>query len=103
MNIKEAINRAKANGWIKSKVQLAQILWPNSTKKSAYMNLLNLESGKSIKIDTDMVSLLCSILKVSADYLFGISNVPDEGEAKVELKTTVSSLTEQIQNAIYNY
>lgn len=78
MRLKEAIAYAKEKGLLgkKQKKELAQVLWPKSTPRAAYMNFLNLENGKSKKIDVESVPTLCSVLGVSADYLFGISNNP---------------------------
>lgn len=79
------MNYAKQIGLLgkQQKAELAMALWPKSSKKAAYMNLLNLETGKSKKIDVASVPILCRFLGVSADFLFGISEVPNNKE-KVE-------------------
>ena len=79
IRITESINHAKEKGLLgkKQKAELAQALWPNSSPKAAYMNFLNLETGKSKKIDIATVPILCSMLGVSADYLFGLTDTPN--------------------------
>lgn len=103
MNLQEAIKRAKSNGWIKGKAEFAQEIWTNSSRKSAYMNLLNLTSGKSVKIDTDKVALICSKLRITADYLFGISSEPDERVAKDAFKASMLEKANEIITATNNY
>ena len=85
--LKEAIAYAKEKGLLgkKQKKELAQALWPNSTPRAAYMNFLNLESGKSKKIDVANVPTICRILGVSADFLFGLTDVPNITPKKNEL------------------
>lgn len=79
IRITEAINYAKEKGLLgkKQKADLAQALWPNSNPKAAYMNFLNLETGKSKKIDVATVPIICNMLGVSADYLFGLTDTPN--------------------------
>lgn len=82
IRITEAITYAKEKGLLgkKQKAELAQALWPNSTARAAYMNFLNLETGKSKKIDVATVPVLCNMLGVSADYLFGLTDTPNYSE-----------------------
>lgn len=79
IRITEALTYAKEKGLLgkKQKAELAQALWPNSAPKAAYMNFLNLETGKSKKIDVATVPVLCSMLGVSADFLFGLTETPN--------------------------
>ena len=80
IRITEAITYAKEKGLLgkKQKAELAQALWP--TARAAYMNFLNLETGKSKKIDVATVPVLCNMLGVSADYLFGLTDTPNYSE-----------------------
>lgn len=82
IRITEAITYAKEKGLLgkKQKAELAQALWPNSTARAAYMNFLNLETGKSKKIDVATVPVLCNMLGVSADFLFGLTDTPNYSE-----------------------
>jgi len=85
--LKEAIAYAKEKGLLgkKQKKELAQALWPNSTPHAAYMNFLNLETGRSKKVDIEKVPTICRILGVSADFLFGLTDVPNITPKKNEL------------------
>ena len=85
--LKEAIAYAKEKGLLgkKQKKELAQALWPNSTPRAAYMNFLNLETGRSKKVDIEKVPTICRILGVSADFLFGLTDVPNITPKKNEL------------------
>lgn len=82
IRITEAITYAKEKGLLgkKQKAELAQALWPNSNARAAYMNFLNLESGKSKKVDIATVPIICSMLGVSADFLFGLTDTPNYTE-----------------------
>ena len=85
--LKEAIAYAKEKGLLgkKQKKELAQALWPNSTPHAAYMNFLNLKTGRSKKVDIEKVPTICRILGVSADFLFGLTDVPNITPKKNEL------------------
>lgn len=85
--LKEAIAYAKEKGLLgkKQKKELAQALWPNSTPRAAYMNFLNLETGHSKKVDIEKVPTICRILGVSADFLFGLTDVPNITPKKDEI------------------
>lgn len=76
LRVREAINIAKANGIKVKKGELACVLWPNSTASGAKCNLCNMEANKMKKITIEQVSLLCNILGVSADFLFGLTDNP---------------------------
>ena len=52
--------------------ELGAILWPNSTKPTQIVNINNLCSGKTKRIDISMVSIICDTLRVDANYLFNI-------------------------------
>ena len=73
--IKEALAYAKENGLIKKNSDLANELWCDSSEKSASMNFRNLIEGKSKKINIGDIPYICKTLGVSADYLFGLSDV----------------------------
>lgn len=85
--LKEAIAYAKEKGLLgkKQKKELAQALWPNSTPRAAYMNFLNLKTGRSKKVDIEKVPTICRILGVSADFLFGLTDVPNITPKKDEI------------------
>ena len=93
--LRESIAYAKEKGLLgkRQKQDLAQSLWPESSPRAAYMNFLNLETGKSKKVDVANVPVLCSILGVSADYLFGISDTPTLKDKKEELLGKAREIT----------
>lgn len=74
--LKESLLYAKENGLTKSKKEIARIIWPESGEVCARVNMSNLESGRCKRIETKNVAVLCGILGVSADYLFGLTNNP---------------------------
>ena len=85
--LNEAIAYAKEKGLVGKKelTSLAEVLWPESNKHSAYMNFLNLKTGRSKKVDIEKVPTICRILGVSADFLFGLTDVPNITPKKNEL------------------
>ena len=92
--IKEALAYAKEKGLIKKNSDLANELWCNSTEKSAYMNFRNLIEGKSKKINIGDVPFICKALGVSADYLFGLSDIRNNKEEKETLITKANEIIE---------
>jgi hypothetical protein len=68
----EAIARAKTGGNKDVKQQLAQALWPELGYAGRTVNINNLCSGKTKRIDPKWVPIVCSLCGVSADWLFGI-------------------------------
>lgn len=100
IRITEAINYAKEKGLLgkKQKADLAQALWPNSNPKAAYMNFLNLETGKSKKIDVATVPVLCSMLGVSADYLFGLTDTPNYSDKAQNVADKAREIVSLVSN-----
>lgn len=94
--IKEALAYAKEVGLINKDYELANKLWSDSSEKSAYMNLRNLIRGKSKKINIGDVPYICKTLGVSADYLFGISDVRTNKE---EMEAIIAKANEIIELA----
>lgn len=94
--IKEALAYAKEVGLINKDYELANKLWSDSSEKSAYMNLRNLIRGKSKKINIGDVPYICKTLGVSADYLFGLSEVRTNKE---EMETIIAKANEIIELA----
>ena len=92
--IKEALAYAKEVGLINKDYELANKLWSDSSEKSAYMNLRNLIRGKSKKINIGDVPYICKTLGVSADYLFGLSDVRTNKEEKETLITKANEIIE---------
>lgn len=100
IRLAEAMAYAKEKGLLgkKQKAELAQALWPKSNPKSAYMNFLNLESGKSKKVDVEQVPIICSILGVSADFLFGLTDTPNASTKKEEIANKAREIVTLVTN-----
>ena len=58
------------------------------------MNFRNLIGGKSKKINIGDVPFICKTLGVSADYLFGLSDVRNNKEEKENLITKANEIIE---------
>lgn len=99
IRLKEALLYANRNGKNYNKQEFAQLLWTDNKKpKSAYMNLLNLESGKSKTIDISQIAVICKECGVSADYLFGLTELPNYNASMQDRKNEViAKATELIQ------
>jgi hypothetical protein len=72
IRIREAVLLAKANGIQIKKSDLAQRMFPFTTKSSAYACFNNYERGASTKIDIAQVKQICQETGVDANFLFGI-------------------------------
>ena len=92
--IKDALAYAKEKGLIKKNSDLANELWCNSTEKSAHMNFRTPIEGKRKKINIADVPLICKTLGVSADYLFGLSDVRTNKEETETLITKANEIIE---------
>ena len=92
--IKEALAYAKENGLIKRNSDLANELCCNSTEQSAYMHSRNLPEGKSKKINIEDVPFICKELGVSADYLFGLSDIRTNKEEKGNIIAKANEIIE---------
>lgn len=97
IRLKESMAYAKENGKKFKKKELAMKIWGEGNPRSAYMNLLNLEKGKTKKIDVSAIGKLCGYLGVSADYLFGRSPVPNVDEGKTGIKESINGSADIIQ------
>jgi len=77
LRVNEAIARAEMHGNKILKKDLAAKLWEDSTPTSQQVNMTNLCSGITKKINPEWVETLCSELSCDANFLFGI-NQPKE-------------------------
>lgn len=101
IRLREALQYAEQNGKKFKLNALAQKIWANtSVKRSAYMNLLNLADGRSKKIGIDQIEIICRELGVSADYLFGLSDIPNYNEALQEKKEVINEKATDLFHAI---
>lgn len=94
--IKDVLALAKEKGMIKKNSDLANVLWCESTPKSAYMNLRNLVEGKTKKVNVSDVPTICKACGVSADYLFGLSDVPSIADEKARIAEKANELIELV-------
>lgn len=96
--LKESFAYAKDNGILgkQKKTDIARVLWPESSARSAYVNFRNLESGKSKKVDIENVEKICDLFGVTLDFLFGLSDIPTKSNIKTELKEKAKELNEII-------
>lgn len=102
IRLKEAIEYARQNGVVFRKKDLARELWPDSPAKSAYMNFLNVEKGKTRKIDDEIIRKLCARLGVTADYLYGRTDTPNAEREMEEVKQAVCVMADTIKATINN-
>ena len=74
LRVNEAIARAEMNGKKILKKELAAKIWENSRPEAQVVNMTNLVSGITKKVNPDWIVTLCKELECSADYLLGLSN-----------------------------
>ncbi len=74
LRVNEAIARSEANGKKVMKKDIAARIWAVSTPESQQVNMTNLCSGITKKINPDWVVILCEMLNCTSDYLFGLSD-----------------------------
>lgn len=98
--LNEAIAYAKEKGLVGKKelTSLAEVLWPESNKHSAYMNFLNLKTGRSKKVAIENVPTICRILGVTADFLFGLTDVPNITPEKNEIADKAREIVSIVSN-----
>lgn len=74
LRINEAIALAESRGKKIYKKDLAKKIWPNSRPEAQTVNMTNLASGVTKKVNPEWVVTICKETGVSADFLFGLSN-----------------------------
>lgn len=98
IRLKETIARAREEGLFRRKGDLAQKIWTNSSPKSAYMNLLNLEQGNSKNVNIESVAIICKECNVSADFLFGLTDTPNyNAELNAKKNEAIAKANDLIQ------
>ena len=75
IRIEQALAVAKENGRKIAKKDIAAMLWPNATQAAQQVNMTNLCSGKTSRIDPDWVPIICRECGVSADFLFNVASL----------------------------
>ncbi len=74
IRINEAIAKATLDGKKIKKMDIAARLWPDSVLLTRRANMTNLCTGKTQKITTEMVEIICEMTGVDANFLFDIKN-----------------------------
>lgn len=72
LRINEAIALAESRGKKIYKKDLAKKIWPNSRPEAQTVNMTNLATGVTHKVNPDWVVTICKETGVSADFLFGL-------------------------------
>ena len=73
LNIEQALAYAKDNGRKITKKELGALLWPGRPAITQQVNMTNLCSGKTARIEPDWVKIICAATGVSANFLLGIN------------------------------
>lgn len=103
LRIYEAIEFAKGQGKRVRKMELAKMLWEDSSQSALKANFANLAKGRTKKVNIDAIPLLCKELGVSADFIFGLSekpNVKDYDVAEQEARAYLSEAVKNIDKAV---
>lgn len=74
LRINEAIARAESNGKKVFKKDLAARIWANSKPETQMVNMTNLATGVTKKVNPEWIKIICEELGCTADFLFGLSN-----------------------------
>lgn len=74
LRIEMAIARAKEQGRVVQKKEIAAKLWEDSTPAAQQVNMSALCQGRTARIAPEWVLIICSMTGCSADFLFGLSN-----------------------------
>lgn len=72
LKVNEAIALAEAMGRKIMKKDLAAKIWPNSRPEAQVVNMSNLCSGVTKKINPDWIITICRETGCTADFLLGI-------------------------------
>lgn len=72
LKVNEAIARSEANGKKILKKDLAAKIWANSRPEAQAVNMTNLCSGITKKINPEWIITICKETGCTADFLLGI-------------------------------
>lgn len=56
------------------KKDIAARLWPDAPETTQVVNMTNLCSGKTKRVEPEWIAIICKMTGVSADFLVGLSN-----------------------------
>lgn len=98
LRMEEAYQYARENGYALKKKELAERLFPGAL--AAKVNLTNLFSGHTRRVDIDLIVTICQEFGVSADYLFGLVDTPTGVNAMTgNLKTLLDQAAQALWQA----
>ena len=72
LKVNEAIAQAEMNGNKILKKELAAKIWPNSRPEAQAVNMTNLCSGVTKKVNPDWIITICRETGCTSDFLLGI-------------------------------
>lgn len=72
LKLNEAIAQAEMNGNKILKKELAAKIWPNSRPEAQAVNMTNLCSGVTKKVNPDWIITICRETGCTSDFLLGI-------------------------------
>ncbi|NQU54074.1 MAG: hypothetical protein HQ522_16215 [Bacteroidetes bacterium] len=70
IRVNEAFAQAEAKGKKIKKIQLAEKLWPGSSRDTQQMNISNLLNGKTKRVDIQWIPIICEELGCTPNFLF---------------------------------
>lgn len=74
LRVNEAIARSEANGKKVLKKDIAARLFEGASESAQQVNMTNLCNGKTKRIVSEWVVIICEMCGCSADYLFGMED-----------------------------
>lgn len=74
LKLNEAIARAESRGKKIFKKELAAKIWPSSRPESQVVNMTNLCSGVTKKVNPEWIITICKETECSADFLLGLKD-----------------------------
>lgn len=74
IRIEQAIARAKDEGRAVMKKEIAAMIWPDAPESTQQVNMTNLCSGKTKRVEPEWLVIIATMTGVSADFLVGLSN-----------------------------
>lgn len=74
IRIEQAIARAKDEGRAVMKKEIAAMIWPDAPETTQQVNMTNLCSGKTKRIEPEWLVIIATMTGVSADFLVGLKD-----------------------------
>lgn len=76
IKVMEAIEFANSNGNPITKMELAGMMWPNSSGPSRYFNIQSIINGDTKKVSPEWLQLISNTTGVSVEFLLGMVEEP---------------------------